>query len=207
VHLSFGDTSAEEYAWQLIADHVIHGWDLAVAIGADPGLDDELVDRCARWWAGWEDAYRGAGAIGARVPVTPDASAQDQLLGSFGRDPAWSAARAVVDRFGAAWEAWDLDGIVACLAEDAVFESTDPAPDGRRVEGRPAIEAEWRRMFEGTTDPSFTVEDSVVCGDHATVRWRFGWRSDDGTPGHVRGIDWITVADGRIAEKLSYVKG
>jgi hypothetical protein len=34
------------------------------------------------------------------------------------------------------------------------------------------------------------------------VRWRFDWGS-----GHVRGIDLFKVRDGKVAEKLSYVKG
>jgi uncharacterized protein (TIGR03086 family) len=207
VHLSFGDTPASEYAWQMIADHAVHAWDLAVAVGADPRLDNDLVTSVADWWLKWEDAYRSAGAIADRVPMSPHASRQDRLLGSFGRDPGWSAVQAAVARFNTAWEAWDLDRIAACLAEDAVFEATNPAPDGRRFEGRPAIRAEWERMFAGTRDASFMIEDTVVCGDRATVRWRFAWRNADGTPGHVRGIDLIRVVNGRIAEKLSYVKG
>jgi uncharacterized protein (TIGR03086 family) len=207
VHLSFGDTGAAEYAWQLIADHVVHAWDLAVAVGADARLDHDLVAGVGQWWVGREELYRRAGLIADRVPVPAHASRQDRLLASFGRDPSWSAVRAVVTRFNAAWEAWDLEAIVACLAEDAVFESTDPAPDGRRFEGRDEIAEEWRGMFEATRGAAFIVEDSVVCGDRATVRWRFAWRNDDGSPGHVRGIDLIRVAGGRIAEKLSYVKG
>lgn len=207
VHLSFGDFSAADYGWQLVADHVVHGWDLAVAVGADPHLDHDLVVRCAHWWEQWEETYRGAGVVGPSVPLSAHGSRQDRLLGSFGRDPSWSAARATVARFGAAWEAWDLDRIVACLAEDAVFETTGPAPDGGRVEGRDAIRAAWQEMFDATRDGSFTFEDSVVCGDRATARWRFAWTNDDGSPGHVRGVDVLRVADGRIAEKLSYVKG
>jgi len=207
VHLSFGDFSAAEYAWQLVADHVVHGWDLAVAVGAEAELDHDLVVRCAHWWEQWEEAYRSAGAVGPAVSLPAHASRQDRLLASFGRSPAWSAAQAAVERFGAAWEAWDLDRIVACLAEDAVFESTGPAPDGSRVEGREAIRAVWQEMFDGTRDASFTFEDSVVCGDRATARWRFAWTNADGSPGHVRGVDVLRVADGRIAEKLSYVKG
>ncbi|HZA87141.1 MAG TPA: TIGR03086 family metal-binding protein, partial [Acidimicrobiales bacterium] len=41
VHLSFGDTPAEEYAYQLAADHLIHGWDLAAATGGDRRFDPE----------------------------------------------------------------------------------------------------------------------------------------------------------------------
>jgi ketosteroid isomerase-like protein len=46
-----------------------------------------------------------------------------------------------------------------------------------------------------------------VSGDRATARWVFAWTNDDGSAGHVRGVDVIRVRDGKIAEKFSYVKG
>ena len=113
----------------------------------------------------------------------------------------------VVRRFGAAWEAWDLEAIMALIAPDAVFESTGPAPDGRRIEGAPAIRAEWEGMFRDTRHASFTFEEAFLSGDRATARWVFAWTNDDGSRGHVRGADVIRVRDGLIAEKLSYVKG
>ncbi len=85
VHLSFGDFPGSEYALQLFADHLIHAWDLARAIGADERLDAGLVESCASWFDAMEDAYRSAGAIGARPPVPGDASAQTLLLARFGR--------------------------------------------------------------------------------------------------------------------------
>jgi uncharacterized protein (TIGR03086 family) len=89
VHLSFGDTPAEEYVRQLFADHLIHGWDLAVATGGDTRLDPTLVAACATWFAEREELYRQGGAIGPRVPLPDDADEQDRLLAAFGRDPAW----------------------------------------------------------------------------------------------------------------------
>jgi uncharacterized protein (TIGR03086 family) len=85
VHLSFGDFPGREYAMQLFADHLIHAWDLARAIGADERLDPELVDACTAWFAPMEDAYRGAGAIAGRPPVPDGADAQTRLLAMFGR--------------------------------------------------------------------------------------------------------------------------
>ncbi len=70
---------------QLFADHLIHAWDLARAIGADERLDPELVDACAAWFAPVEEAYRGAGAIAGRPPVPDGADAQTRLLAMFGR--------------------------------------------------------------------------------------------------------------------------
>jgi uncharacterized protein (TIGR03086 family) len=85
VHLSFGDFPGSEYTLQLFADHLIHAWDLARAIGADERLDAGLVASCANWFDAMEDAYRGAGAIAARPPVPGDADAQTLLLARFGR--------------------------------------------------------------------------------------------------------------------------
>ena len=39
------------------------------------------------------------------------------------------------------------------------------------------------------------------------VKWRYRWRNADGSVGHVRRVDLLRVRDGKVAEKLSYVKG
>ena len=85
VDLSSGPTPAAEYVNQLFADHLIHAWDLARAIGADERLDPELVDACAGWFASMEDLYRSIGAIGPRAETAPGADAQTTLLAAFGR--------------------------------------------------------------------------------------------------------------------------
>ncbi|TMM36310.1 MAG: TIGR03086 family protein [Actinobacteria bacterium] len=89
VHLSFGDFPATEYLRQILADHLVHAWDLAAATGADRALDAAAVAECARWFAGVEDAYRSSGAIGPRVEVPDSAGEQDRLIAAFGRDPSW----------------------------------------------------------------------------------------------------------------------
>ena len=70
---------------QLVADHLIHAWDLARAIGADEHLDEKLVTSCAGWFEAVEEAYRSAGAIAERPPVPGHADAQTLLLARFGR--------------------------------------------------------------------------------------------------------------------------
>lgn len=90
VHLSYGEESPSEYVMQLSADHLIHGWDLAAAVGAPRELDANLVDAVAAWYAEREEMYRGAGIVSER----PDVTGQDptaELLIAFGRDPAWTA--------------------------------------------------------------------------------------------------------------------
>jgi hypothetical protein len=39
------------------------------------------------------------------------------------------------------------------------------------------------------------------------LRWRFDWDDGGDGPGHVRGVDLLRFRDGKVAEKLSYVKG
>lgn len=86
VHLSFGDAPASEYLWQLTADHLIHGWDLARAVEGDDRLDPEVVDACAVWFVDNEEFLRAAGAIGPRPPIEVH-DAQGRLLVAFGREP------------------------------------------------------------------------------------------------------------------------
>ena len=84
---SYGEERLEEYVCQLAADHLVHGWDLAAAIGASRVLDPDAVGAVAAWFADREDAYRGAGAIGPRTGWYDDP--QDDLIAGFGRDWAW----------------------------------------------------------------------------------------------------------------------
>ena len=87
VKLSFGETPVDEYAMQLTADHLVHGWDLAAATGQDRTLDAEVVAAVAAWFREREDLYRQAGAIGPRADGGGDAQAD--LIAAFGRDPSW----------------------------------------------------------------------------------------------------------------------
>jgi ketosteroid isomerase-like protein len=107
----------------------------------------------------------------------------------------------VVEAFGTAWADHDLDAALALVTDDCVFDATGPAPDGTRHVGRDTIRAAWQAVFD---DPAsrFEEEEIFAAGDRVVQRWRYSW---DG--GHVRGVDVFRVRDGKVAEKLSYVKG
>ena len=202
VQLSFGEAPKEEYATQLAADNLVHGWDLAVATGGDTRMDPHLVHAIADWFDEREEMYRGGGAIAARRTLTGDA--QHDLLARFGRDAAWGPHHRALVRFNGAFGAGDLEAALALVTDDIVFESTSPAPDGQRHEGRDAVRAAWTEVM-GTPEMTFTEEESFVSGDRAVVRWRYAWGGSD--PGSVRGVDVIRFRDGLVCEKFSYVKG
>ncbi|HEY5249613.1 MAG TPA: nuclear transport factor 2 family protein [Dermatophilaceae bacterium] len=110
-------------------------------------------------------------------------------------------ALAVVERFNQAWNSHDLPAALALTTDDCIFEATGPAPDGARAHGRAELAAAWEPIFADTSS-RFTTEEAFTAGDRVVARWRYDWNG-----GHVRGIDLVRVRDGRVAEKLSYVKG
>jgi ketosteroid isomerase-like protein len=205
VQLSFGETDVAEYVWQLATDHLVHSWDLSAALGTDRHLDPAVVGRVAGWFAGREDLYRSSGSVGARA--TSHGGLQSDLLAAFGRDSEWGPNHACAVRFSDAFGRGDLDAVMAELTDDCVFEATGPAPDGVRHEGVDAVRDVWAGMFAETREPLFTEEEHVVCGDRGLLRWTYSWVDEQGVPGHVRGVDVLRFRDGRVCEKLSYVKG
>lgn len=118
-----------------------------------------------------------------------------------------AATLAAVDRFNAAFNRHDVDAVMAAMTDDCVFENTMPPPDGERVEGQAAVRAVWEAFFRASPHARFEVEERFAAGDRCTIRWRYTWGDADGDAGHVRGVDLFRVRDGKVAEKLSYVKG
>lgn len=73
----------------LTTDVLVHSWDLARAAGSDVVLDEGLSRRSLEGARPMEAQIRGSDSFGPAVAVPDDASVQDQMLGFFGRDPAW----------------------------------------------------------------------------------------------------------------------
>jgi ketosteroid isomerase-like protein len=112
----------------------------------------------------------------------------------------------VVNRFSEAFGRHDVDGVMTLMTDDCVFENTRPAPDGTRIQGQVAVRAFWEQFFRASPQARFETEDAFAVGDRCVVQWVYHWVKDAG-PGHVRGVDVFRVRDGKVAEKLSYVKG
>lgn len=85
----YGTLPAQTALAMHIVDFVVHGWDVARAIGYTGTPDEQLT----------ADAYaimqlfpkdRPNKAFGVMVPVSDDAPVIDQFVGYVGRDPNWS---------------------------------------------------------------------------------------------------------------------
>ena len=116
------------------------------------------------------------------------------------------ATTAAVERFGNALNRHDVAAIMAAMTDDCIFENTAPRPDGTRYEGQSAVRAYWERWVLTNPDARFDTEELIVSGDRAVLRWIYR-KTRDGKPWHLRGVDVLKVHDGKVAEKLAYVKG
>jgi hypothetical protein len=110
---------------------------------------------------------------------------------------------ALINRFNQAFNDHDVDSIMAMMTDDVVFENTSPAPDGERYEGQDAVRGFWEEFFASSPNAYFETEDIFATDNRCLVRWTYRWNDT----GHIRGVDVFTVRDGKVSEKLSYVKG
>lgn len=117
-----------------------------------------------------------------------------------------SDTAAAVERFNIAFNAHDVDAVMAAMTDDCVFEDTSP-PDGRRHEGHHEVRGAWEAFFAASPNAHFDGEDVIIAGDRCVVQWRYTWTDADGTVGSLRGVDVLRVRDGLVAEKFAYVKG
>ncbi len=113
---------------------------------------------------------------------------------------------AAVEAFNEAFNAHDVDAVMATMTADCVFENTSP-PNGRRYEGQDQVRAAWEEFFAASPDAHFEGEDVIVAGDRCVVQWVYTWTNEDGTTSSLRGVDVLRVRDGKVAEKFAYVKG
>jgi len=124
-----------------------------------------------------------------------------------GKGDGAKATLMTIERFNEAFGRHDVDGVMRAMTDDCVFENTWPPPDGERHVGQEAVRGFWERFFRSSPDAAFETEEIFASGDRCAVRWLYRWTGKDGSPGHIRGVDIFRVRDGKVAEKLSYVKG
>ncbi len=94
-----------------------------------------------------------------------------------------AATLAAVQRFNDAFGRHDVDGVMAAMTEDCVFESTSPPPDGGRFQGQEAVRAVWEELFGSSPAAVFEAEETIAAGDRCVVRWVYRWGQGAGGRG------------------------
>lgn len=113
----------------------------------------------------------------------------------------------MLDRFVAAWNAHDLDGIMSCFTEDCVFwSSAGPYPQGGVFEGRKAVAEATAAIFQAFPDAAWTESRTTVVGDRALWEWVFVGAAKDGKRACVLGVDVLDFEGDLIRRKNSFRK-
>jgi ketosteroid isomerase-like protein len=114
---------------------------------------------------------------------------------------------ALLDAFAAAWNRHDVDGLMACMAPDGVFEaSAGPDVTGTRHVGTDAVRRAYAAVFATYADARWNQPRHFVAGTRAVSEWTFTGTTKDGARVEVNGCDIFTLRGGKIALKNSYRK-
>lgn len=115
---------------------------------------------------------------------------------------------ALLRTFGKAFNAGDIDEILACVTDDFEWRlaSGPDAPDGRIVRGKDAVRQALRERQAEIREIRFSETEVFIADDQVIGRFRATGTYATGQPIDVRGVDLYTVRDGRIAVKDSYWK-
>jgi uncharacterized protein (TIGR02246 family) len=108
------------------------------------------------------------------------------------------------ERFTAAFNNDDLDGVMSLFAEDGLYAEFN----GAEHCGKKAIREAFEPQFRGEYGPvRFHAEDAFV--DEETGKAVSRWRCTaeiDGKPQEFKGLDIYRLEDGLIKEKLTYAQ-
>jgi len=115
---------------------------------------------------------------------------------------------AFVTRFNTVWNGHDLDGILAMMTDDVVFEASfGKDPWGARVTGKAAVREFLTDMFDRVPDIRWDEIRHFAAPEQVTVEWLTTGTPRGGTRYEVQGCDILALRDGKIAAKRSYRKG
>ena len=113
----------------------------------------------------------------------------------------------MLDEFAAAWNRHDVDGLMACMADDCVFEATaGPDVAGTRHVGAEAVRKAYAAIFETYKDGRWNNPHHFVAGNRAVSEWTFTGTTSAGAKVEVNGCDVFTLRGSKIAIKNSYRK-
>lgn len=132
---------------------------------------------------------------------------QDSEHASQTETPSGTPAAAVpaMDRFICVYSELDKDKLASLESlyhPDVVFE--DPA---HKVEGWPALEAYFRRLFTNVTHCVFTIEESMSDAHQGYVVWTMTFshpKLSKGEPRSVKGCSHLIFADNRVIKHRDY---
>jgi ketosteroid isomerase-like protein len=121
--------------------------------------------------------------------------------------PSAKTATSLLEDFLDAFNAHDVDAIMAFFAEDCVMDMPrGPGPGGRRLVGRQQVREGIQSRLDGIPDVHYGDDSHWRCGDRGVSEWTLSGTQPTGERIAVRGCDLLQFADGKISRKDSFWK-
>jgi ketosteroid isomerase-like protein len=123
------------------------------------------------------------------------------------REGVMSDIRSTLEALCEAFNAHDLDAIMAHFADDCVLEMPRGRdPWGARSEGKTAVREALAGRFHGLPDVHYGDATHFVDADTGISKWTLTGTTPEGLRLEVRGCDFYTFRDGLVVRKDSYWK-
>ncbi len=110
----------------------------------------------------------------------------------------------VVERLRDASNAHDVDGIVACFADD--YRNETPVHPARGFAGNEQVRRNWTQILAAIPDVSTEIVASAVSGDTVWSEWEHRGTRPDGSAHLMRGVIVFSVRDGVIARARFFLE-
>lgn len=115
--------------------------------------------------------------------------------------------QAYVERFMTPWNNHDVDGAMALMTDDCLWEvPRGPELQGRRFEGAAAVRAAIANAFKATPDVRYELVRAAFGPDLVVLELLVIGTAADGTSVRFQACDVMTMRDGKVAAKRSYRK-
>lgn len=113
----------------------------------------------------------------------------------------------LLERFCAAWNNRDVDGLMSMMADECVYRAAaGPSEAGAVFEGREAVRQGYEAVFEKFSQAAWLDGTHVVSGNRGFSSWLFKGVTQTGEVVEVNGCDLFVLRGGKIAVKDSYRK-
>ncbi|MFP2768643.1 nuclear transport factor 2 family protein [Oceanisphaera sp. KMM 10153] len=114
---------------------------------------------------------------------------------------------ALLEQLFAAFNRHDIEGVMACMSEDVVFEgAAGTEAYGTRFNGAAAVAAAFVKVWTTYPDVSWQNTSHFAVGDKGVSQWTFCATCSDGKRIEADGVDIFTLKDGKLVLKQAFRK-
>lgn len=101
----------------------------------------------------------------------------------------------------------DLEGVLACMTDDCVFEAAaGPEACGARFVGHADVGAAFAKVWETFPDVQWANASHFAAGGLGVSQWTLVGTRGDGAKIEADGVDLFSFRDGRVATKKAFRK-